>query len=237
VSDIATDPGHIAVEPIRISYFSDILCVWAYIAQVRIEELQATFGAEVVVEPHFVSIFGNAREKLEARWKERGGLPGYARHVRDAARPHTHVTVNPDTWAVNPPTSSLSCHLFLCAVRSAARTDPAAMPETAFQIASRALRRAFFENASDISQLAVQREVATTIGIPLGPVDAALASGAAHAALARDLDLARDLTVTVSPTLVFNEGRQRLNGNVGYRVIEANIRELLREPAGEHSWC
>lgn len=226
-----------AMEPIRISYFSDILCVWAFIAQVRIDELRATFGADIVVEPHFVSIFGNAREKLEGRWKDRGGLPGYAKHVRDAARPHTHVTVNPDTWAVNPPTSSLACHLFLCAVRAAARKDPAAMPETAFQSAAWALRCAFFEKASDISRQAVQREVATTIGIPLGPVDAALASGSAHAELARDLDLARDLTVTVSPTLVFNEGRQRLNGNVGYRVIEANVRELLRQPAGEHSWC
>ena len=111
------------------------------------------------------------------------------------------------------------------------------MPDGAFQQAAWALRRAFFEKASDISNQAVQRDVATTIGIPRGPLDAALASGAAHAELARDLDLARDLTVTVSPTLVFNEGRQRLNGNVGYRVIEANIRELLREPAGEHSWC
>jgi hypothetical protein len=34
-----------------------------------------------------------------------------------------------------------------------------------------------------------------------------------------------------------NEGRQRLNGNVGYRVLEANIRELLNHPAGEQSWC
>jgi len=223
--------------PIRISYFSDILCVWAYIAQVRVEELQATFGAEIVVEPQFVSIFGNAREKLEARWKDRGGLPGYAKHVQDAARPYAHVRIHPDTWIANPPTSSLACHLFLCAVRSAARTDPGAMPEAAFQRTAWAMRRAFFEDASDISNHAVQRSVATTVGIPLGPVESALASGAAHAALVRDLDLARDLTVTVSPTLVFNEGRQRLNGNVGYRVIEANIRELLREPAGEHSWC
>ncbi len=223
--------------PIRISYFSDILCVWAFIAQVRVEELQATFGAEIVVEPQFVSIFGNAREKLEARWKDRGGLVGYAKHVQEAARPYAHVTIHPDTWVVNPPTSSLACHLFLCAVRSVARTDPGAMPEAAFQRTAWALRRAFFENAADISNHAVQRAVATSVGIPLGPVDAALASGTAHAELARDLDLARDLTVTVSPTLVFNEGRQRLNGNVGYRVIEANIRELLREPAGEHSWC
>jgi hypothetical protein len=36
---------------------------------------------------------------------------------------------------------------------------------------------------------------------------------------------------------VLNEGRQHLNGNVGYRVIEANVRELLHKPADEMSWC
>ena len=64
-----------------------------------------------------------------------------------------------------------------------------------------------------------------------------LDSGEAHAALAADLTLAQEHAISVSPTLVFNEGRQRLTGNVGYRVIEANIRELLANPSGEHSWC
>jgi predicted DsbA family dithiol-disulfide isomerase len=49
--------------------------------------------------------------------------------------------------------------------------------------------------------------------------------------------LVKEHTVTVSPTLIFNEGRQRLNGNVGYRTIEANIRELLHNPPEEQSWC
>ena len=41
-----------------------------------------------------------------------------------------------------------------------------------------------------------------------------------------------------SPTLVFNEGRQRLYGNLGYRIIDVNIRELLRDTqSGEASWC
>ena len=41
-----------------------------------------------------------------------------------------------------------------------------------------------------------------------------------------------------SPTIVLNEGRQKLYGNVGFRVIEANIAELLRDPRpGEASWC
>jgi len=37
--------------------------------------------------------------------------------------------------------------------------------------------------------------------------------------------------------LLFNEGRQVLTGNVGYRVIEANVRELLRVPVDQSSWC
>ena len=41
----------------------------------------------------------------------------------------------------------------------------------------------------------------------------------------------------LSPSLVMNEGRQHLNGNVGYRVIEANVHELLRKPVDEMSWC
>jgi len=33
-------------------------------------------------------------------------------------------------------------------------------------------------------------------------------------------------------------GHQLLYGNVGYRLIEANVRELLHNPeAGEASWC
>jgi len=43
--------------------------------------------------------------------------------------------------------------------------------------------------------------------------------------------------VEASPGFVLNEGRQVLFGNVGYRVLEANMRELIREPAaGAASW-
>jgi hypothetical protein len=35
-----------------------------------------------------------------------------------------------------------------------------------------------------------------------------------------------------------NEGRQRLFGDVGYRLIEANVEELLRgRTPDEASWC
>ncbi len=76
------------------------------------------------------------------------------------------------------------------------------------------------------------------MGIPVVPVHEMLDNGAAHAALQLDTDARDHYRVPGSPTLVFNDGRQRLYGNVGYRIIEANIRELLHNGAsGEASWC
>jgi hypothetical protein len=40
-----------------------------------------------------------------------------------------------------------------------------------------------------------------------------------------------------SPSYIMDNGRQKLYGNVGYHVIEANVRELLENPGGQASWC
>jgi hypothetical protein len=41
-----------------------------------------------------------------------------------------------------------------------------------------------------------------------------------------------------SSSFVLNEGRQKLYGNVGFHLMETNIRELLLAPrAYEASWC
>jgi len=79
--------------------------------------------------------------------------------------------------------------------------------------------------------------IAKDLGLPIAAVEAQLRSGRAHAALSADLEKVHEFSVQVSPTLIFNEGRQRLHGNVGYRVIEANVRELLHHPPDELSWC
>ena len=100
-----------------------------------------------------------------------------------------------------------------------------------------ALREAFFREARDISQRKVLFEIVESIGLPASDIGGAIDSGAAHASLADDLELARNQSITASPTLLFNEGRQRLTSNVGYRIIEANIRELLEGAPGQLSWC
>ena len=40
-----------------------------------------------------------------------------------------------------------------------------------------------------------------------------------------------------SPTYLLDNGRQKLYGNVGYRVLEANVQELIERPEGIASWC
>lgn len=225
------------MQPIRISYFSDVLCVWAYIAQIRLDELTANFPDRVSIDYHFFPVFGNAHEKLEARWRDKGGLRGYSDHVHEVAKKFDHITVHPDVWAIDTPTSATSCHLFLNAIQLLEIKEIIPKSEKIFEKANWAFREAFFTRLANVSDRKVQFAIAEKLGLPIASIQDQIDSGEAYALLSRDFELIREHTVSVSPTLIFNEGRQRLNGNVGYRVIEANIRELLNNPANEQSWC
>jgi predicted DsbA family dithiol-disulfide isomerase len=223
--------------PIHISYFSDVLCIWAYIAQIRLDELKATFQGDIEIEIHFVSVFGNAREKLEKNWRDRGGFQGYSDHVHEAGKKFDHITLNPNIWTGVRPPSSMSCHLFLHAIKLLEIKGVVPRSENRFEQATATFREAFFAKAMNISDRSVQFAIAEELGLPIAAIQEQIDSGEAYAQLSKDFDLVKEHTVSVSPTLIFNEGRQRLNGNVGYRVIEANIRELLHNPPGEESWC
>ena len=224
------------MKPVPIVYFSDLLCIWAYIAQFRVNELKAVFGDQIRIEPRFCSVFGDTARKIPAAWKDKGGYQGFNAHLRHVAEQFPEIPVSPELWLSVRPASSMSPHLFVCAVRlheqnggcSAGAADNVAW----------ALRRAFFETAADIASLDVQRAIAEQVGLDLAVVEAHLRDGRAHAALASDYQDAEAAQVHGSPSFVLNEGRQTLYGNVGYRVLEANIQELLRTPpADSASWC
>ena len=215
---------------VQVQHFSDVLCVWAYVAQVRIDELVSTFGHEVRIDWHFIDVFGDCPGRLVQRWQDRGGLEAYGEHVKEVVARFDHVDVHDDVWRVDPPNSSTSCHVFLRAV--GLLDDTSTLPRVAW-----ALRTAFFRDCIDVSSRVTQLGIAEELGLDRGAIEAHIASGRAHAGYSRDLRFAQEQQVKVSPTLVFNEGRQRLSGNVGYRVIEANVRELLSNPTQESSWC
>lgn len=223
------------MDRVKITYFTDALCVWAYVSQVRMDELKANFKDAAELDSRYFHVFGDVANKIETAWRERGGLAAYRSHVREIVERFGHVEFHENTWSIDVPKSSMPAHLFLCAIRcaeSSGRFAPGAGNRAAW-----AVREAFFRHGRNVSRAKVLLEIAESIGLPVADIEDAIGTGAAHAALGGDLEIARAQSITASPTLLFNEGRQRLTGNVGYRIIEANIRELLERAPGQLSWC
>jgi len=230
---------------IAIEYFSDVLCVWAYGAQIRLDQLKRDFSDQVQVMHRFLPVFAATAERIQREWEAHGGYAGYNKHVRQIASTWSHVEVHPRIWLENVPASSMPAHLFLKAVQlieqraqlgKTAQTGKEAT--NAFEAAAWRVRQAFFKEARDVAHQVVLERIAQALELPVRQVWELIESGEAHAALHLDFDARDRYHIPGSPTLVLNEGRQRLYGNVGYRVIEANVHELLRDPrSGEATWC
>ena len=230
------------MSPVQVSYYSDILCIWAYAAQRRVEALVEKFGAAIAIDPHFCPVFPDAWGKIEASWTGRGGFEGFSRHLNEVAGKFPHIKVHDRLWLETRPRTSASAHRFVKAVELVEqdRAGSDAEPYLA-RLSTRAtweLRRAFFAFARDISDRRVHEEIADLLGIDYGAVDGKIRSSEADARLAVDDQLSQKHGAVGSPTFILNDGRQKLYGNIGYRLLEANVQELLNKPAAdEASWC
>jgi len=226
--------------PLKIVYFSDILCVWAYFAQVRLDELKAQFGDAIELDYAFIPLFGDTAGKIGVGWAERGGFEGFNRHINEVAARFDHIEINPNLWLSVRPASSAPPHLFLKAVDLWAQENGIAEEggHSPLERAAWELRRAFFEEGRDIAEYRIQMEVAEKIGLPVAGIEKMIENGRAFAALCADTEARDKFRIDGSPTFLMSEGRQKLYGNVGYRVIEAVVQELLRAPdMTQASWC
>lgn len=225
---------------VSIMHFSDVLCVWAYLTQIRMDALKAKFGDRINLQYHFIQVFGSVESKMEQNWNHRGGIKAYSKLVCEEATKLEHIEVHEDIWLKNTPTSSASCHLFLKAIQLVEKKGDLPLADGECSIVESvvwAMREDYFKNLVNISALPAQIDLAERLGLPVDKIQAEIASGAAFAALDRDTQLKERYRVMGSLTLVFNEGRQMIYGNVGYRVIEANVLELLNKPKAAASWC
>jgi predicted DsbA family dithiol-disulfide isomerase len=215
---------------LSMTFYSDVLCVWAYISQARVDEVQRRFSDRVAIDYRFCSVFGDTAYKIEQAWADRGGYEAFGLHIRDAAAAFGQVRVHEDIWRRSRPPSSAPAHLALKAVQRLENdlTEPLL----------RAIRRAFFEECQNIADWRVLQSCMDAAEVPVDRVREIIDSGLAFADLEADSRDRGALMVQGSPTFILNDGRQKLYGNIGYGVIEANINELLREPhAGAASWC
>ena len=232
------------MSPVRISYYSDVLCIWAYIAQRRLEQLVEKFGYKISVETHFCSVFPDAWGQIEEKWKTQGGFEGFNRHINEIASKFPHVQVHQRLWLETRPRTSASAHLFLKAIEiieqgpNGREAEPIPYLNRISTRAAWELRRAFFVSAKDISDWQVHIQIADLVGINYKMVEEKIRSSEAITKLAVDYNLSQKNGVAGSPTFILNDGRQKLFGNVGYRLIEVNVQELLRSPPeDEASWC
>jgi predicted DsbA family dithiol-disulfide isomerase len=218
------------IQALVIDHYSDVLCLWPWIAQRRIDELNKNFGDKIQFCYYYVDIFGDVATKMETQWAAKGGYDGFEVHVKHSCDDHDSVVINPKVWNTIKPTTSANAHLVLKAIEfnlgTSAGIDMALV-----------IRKGFFESAIDISNLECLSQLIESSGLDAEQVKASVNSGQAIAALMSDYQQAKKNAIKGSPSYVIDGGRQTLCGNVGYRVLSANIEELLKKPANEASWC
>lgn len=213
-----------------LTYYSDVLCVWAHIAQARVDETAERYSESVCIEYRFCSVFGDTAHTIGKGWAQKGSYAGFGRHLHKAVSNFDHIKLHPEIWQYNQPASSTPAHLLLKAVQ---RVD-----EHQCRAVLTKLRSDFFEQSLDISKWPVLKDSLEAVGVSVDDVREVIDSGIAYADLEADRRDQQAFMVQGSPTFILNEGRQKLYGNVGFGIIEANINELLRSPvAGAASWC
>ncbi len=217
-------------QPIIIDYYSDVLCVWAWIAQRRIDELHQTLAEKIQFRYHYIDIFGDAVNKIPQQWQDKDSFEGFSKHVINSAADYLDKPIHQNVWLKTRPNTSANVHLLLKAAELVLGVSESVALALRF-------RQAFFNEAIDISNLEMLLALTEQAGFESGKVNQAILNGTAMAALMQDYQQARALTLKGSPSYIIDNGRQVLYGNVGYRVLLANIEEHLRKPEEEASWC
>lgn len=217
-------------KPLIIDYYTDILCVWAWIAQRRIDELNLQLGDKIELRYHYIDVFGDVAKKMDTQWKNQGSYRGFAKHVRESAAKFEDAPINSKVWSAVRPATSANAHLVLKAVELSYDQQKSIN-------AALMLRISFFNDAQDIANLDVLYQLVEAHGVDRDLINNSLRDGTAMAALMGDYQKAKQQRIEGSPSYVMDGGRQILYGNVGYRVILTNIKELLTHPENEASWC
>jgi len=231
---------------VNVDYFNDLLCVWAYGGQVRLDEMIREYGDRIQLNYHFIPIFASARSQIEKNWQERQGFKGFNQHLKEVSAQWPHVDCHQKLWLDCQPTTSTSAHLVLKAVAlleqqgKVEKLRQASLDNrTPFEHLMWKIREAFFARAVDISRFSELRQLVKNSAVDWDDIYALIDNGEAFASLYQDDQLKQQYCLQGSPSYVLNQGRQILYGNVGYRIIQSNIEELLHREAGISgaSWC
>ncbi len=216
-------------ETIPFEYWSDPLCIWAFVSQPKLDRLLGEKRAALEVHYRVVVVFASVPWRFrDGPWKD-VGPEGRATATREIAARFGHDDVDGNVWLEDPPASSWSAGAAVEAVRLAERVGEAP-PEScaAYQVA---LRRALFVDNRNVARREVQLEAAESLDLDRAVIEARLDDGTALAQLAEDQRRKETQGIHGSPTYVFDDGRALLYGNFAEGILRATVDELL---AGLH---
>lgn len=220
---------------LSFSYWSDPLCIWAFVAQGKLERLLLERGELLEVDYRVVPIFGSVPWRFAKGPWSRGGVAARVRATAEIAAKHGHDSVDGSCWTGDCPASSWAPGTAIkavCALEKLGELEA----RTGGRYQS-ALQRAFFEGRKNTARRSVQLEVAESLDIPHAPIERCLDDGTALSLLWEDHLEKERLRLQGSPSYVFDDGRALLYGNVTYGVLHATVEELLRGMHPEGSFC
>ncbi len=214
-----------ASKTLAFEYWSDPLCIWAYVAQPKLEQVLERWERRVEVRYHVVPVFGSIEWRFrEGPWAEEGPA-GRAEATRRVAEAHGRDDVSGACWLDDCPASSWPACVALEAVFAIEVADGLdAGTGAAYQLA---MRRRFFVDGKNVSRREEQLVLAEELGLPRAPLERHLDDGSATAALWEDHQKRDAMGIQGSPTYVFDGGRAMLYGNFPLEVLTAMVGELV----------
>ncbi len=221
-------------EKLSFSYWSDPLCIWAFLAQDKLDRIVDEFGPRLAIETRIVPVFGSIPWRFTKGPWSKEGVEGRMEATRRAARELGHPEVSGACWKSMPATSWAPS----AAVKAVDMLEREhAAPAGSTRALLRDIRAAFFVDNRNIAHRSVALEVAESHSLERGSIEQKLDDGSALAAVWEDHEAREQLKIQGSPTYLFDGGRARLYGNFSYGILHSTIEELLRGIKPDGSDC
>lgn len=220
--------------PVRLkfSYWSDPLCIWALVAQQKLDRLLTDLGGQVLVDYRVVPVFGSVPWRFARGPWAQDGVDGRVRATKRIAEESGRTDVSGECWRRAMPASSWAPAAAIKAVFALEEEGDAVGPSY-----QRALRERFFVGEANIALRRVQLEVAEALALPRAPIEQRLDDGSALAAVWEDHAEKERLRIQGSPTYVFDGGRAMLYGNFDDGILRGTVDALVRGAGPGGSAC
>lgn len=223
------------VNRIEFEYWSDPLCIWAYVAQPKLEAVLKRHGELLAPQYRVVPVFGSIPQRFATgAWSE-AGPQGRAEATRRVAQQHEQENVDGGCWIDDCPASSWSSGAALALVHSMVENGTISLGQA--ERYQWRMRERFFVENQNVARRGVQLELAEETDVPRDEFERRLDDGTGLSALWEDHARGEKLGLRGSPTFVFDGGRAMLYGNFSEAVLNATVEELVKGLVAGGSEC